>query len=162
MSNIDHLDSISNIISRIVEENQSDDFILYISNNSNPIIVYSKREIESSLKKLSSLYTSLPDIDDEIDRINEVFDRQKLFLDFTNKENTDELDFYFIMDYEKTKMYNLITRFINKLLLTNRLITGDGLATGIQVTVYLNKNAAYTQLINTNNYKELGYEFDEF
>lgn len=127
VSNINRLDKVKEITKKIVDSIGYQDYIVYISNGENPIVIENQKRsrLKNSLKQLNSINPSQPNLNIEINSINKILTK-KGWVREVNDENrvlNEEFNFVFISNLSEIIDYDLTTRFIDKLILSNRLLS---------------------------------------
>ena len=127
-------DSIIQIIKK-----SDDDFILYVSKNSTPLISISDSSLTNTLSQMRLEYFSSPDYNKDIKLLNS----QIIESDFINisrnsysRSLSNKLDFYFFLDKNEISSFDLEKEFIKKLLISNNLIFSEGLHKDCRVKIY--------------------------
>lgn len=140
--------------------------LVYISNGINPVVSTSIYDMQNVVNTLSKLQTPLPNVLFDIDSINRIFNSESSF-DFSNlnssKNNADDLFFFFFFDVNTCRLNKQIEKIAERILLSNRLISKNGLNSNCKIRIYfsnvqseLDKN--YIRYIK----EEKGYEVVEY
>lgn len=118
-----NLERVIEITKQIVYSNTTDEFLVFISYGNEPILIDDINNIEEELIKLNET-PSPPFINDDIDKLNTIISKRSFL-------KNNNVTFNFLLTPS-----NSANIFINRLLLTNRLINRDGLISNIGVNVY--------------------------
>ena len=134
-------------------------FVLFLSNDNAPLIIRDNEGIDNGLGLMFSLRPSTPDFIDEVDTINAIFSNS-IIIEGINKTsgNADYIvNLMFFFNAEKFEQNYQNKNLIDRLLLTNRLVSRDGLEDGVYVTIFLDgdfdsSNDFYTDLIKNRKF----------
>lgn len=140
--------------------------LVYISNGSTPIVSTSIYDMQNVVNSLSKLHPPFPNAIFDVDSINRIFNSESAF-DFTNtsnaKSNADDLLFFFFFDVNSCRLNNQIGKIAERILLSNRLISKNGLNANCKIRIYFSN----VQTTADKNYlrflkEEKGYEVVEY
>ena len=140
--------------------------LVYISNGANPVVSTSIYDMQNVVNALSKLKPPLPNVVFDVDSINRIFNAESSF-DFSNlnssKNNADDLFFFFFFDVNTCRLEKQIEKIAERILLSNRLISKNGLNANCKIRIYfsnvqseIDKN--YIRYIK----EEKGYEVVEY
>jgi hypothetical protein len=140
--------------------------LVYISNGANPVVSTSIYDMQNVVNALSTLKPPLPNVVFDVDSINRIFNAESSF-DFSNlsssKNNADDLFFFFFFDVNTCRLDKQIEKIAERILLSNRLISKNGLNANCKIRIYFNNvqseiDKNYIRYIK----EEKGYEVVEY
>ena len=140
--------------------------LVYISNGANPVVSTSIYDMQNVVNALSTLKPPLPNVVFDVDSINRIFNAESSF-DFSNlsssKNNADDLFFFFFFDVNTCRLDKQIEKIAERILLSNRLISKNGLNANCKIRIYFNNvqseiDKNYIRCIK----EEKGYEVVEY
>ena len=140
--------------------------LVYISNGANPVVSTSIYDMQNVVNALSTLKPPLPNVVFDVDSINRIFNAESSF-DFSNlnssKSNADDLFFFFFFDVNTCRLDKQIEKIAERILLSNRLISKNGLNANCKIRIYFNNvqseiDKNYIRYIK----EEKGYEVVEY
>jgi len=143
------LDELSGSIKTILN-NTDGNFILFVSNDRNPIITTDKQKALEEINKIYYLRPSKPDFFQEIDTLNDIMN---LNLTSDMKLN-DSLHFYFFLNAEQASLYQQDKFFIEQLMLTNKLLKTAGLVKNCYITIYFDSTKDHSQALYITQLKK--------
>lgn len=152
-------DNINRILKNEIESIalNSKEFIIYISNSNDPVIIDKPSEIDGKLNyALNKLTTRAIKPLDDIKKINTLILSNGFLSNINlispNKDLNNDLVFHFFFDKNEYE-YGLKEDFIDKLLLTNRLLYINGNThKDVSIKVYLTDNKENTSINIINPY----------
>jgi hypothetical protein len=140
--------------------------LVYISNGVNPVVSTSIYDMQNVVNTLSKLKPPLPNVAFDVDSINRIFNAESSF-DFSNlnssKNNADDLFFFFFFDVNTCRLNKQIEKIAERLLLSNRLISKNGLNANCKIRIYFNNVQSEIDKNYIRYIKEVkGYEVVEY
>lgn len=151
-----NLNKLSEEVFEIAKKAEGD-VLLFLSNDKYPIIIKDKNEIKNALNEISSLRPSKPDFFDEADTINTILSTEKLLSNFLKKEESGAIgeivNFFFFLNAEQSNLYRQDKYFVNRILLSNRLLNKAGLSRRSTVNLYFNSSDAPSEQTYISNLK---------
>jgi hypothetical protein len=148
VSSILDLKAVIETTKNIVLKNKDEDFIIFISNDNNPVIITERYNLNEELNILYEIDPSIPDLSKDIDTLNTLLN-EIIHLEF--QTDSSELLFSFILDVNQTIFYNHIQSLVDKLLLTNSMIKNGKPIKGVEVFVYFNIRNTTNKVKNKDN-----------
>jgi hypothetical protein len=148
LSDRPNLESVLQFTDQIITSNDTDEYIVFISYDDKAKIVYDVDKIEQVLRSINET-PSKPFINDEIESINELMYKRNIL-------KNNKVHFSFLLTPS-----NRANRFINRLLLTNRLVDREGLDSDVKVSIYpFGDKETEEYKSNCNIFKEKKYEIN--
>jgi hypothetical protein len=122
--------------------------------------------MQNVVNTLSKLKPPLPNVAFDVDSINRIFNAESSF-DFSNlnssKNNADDLFFFFFFDVNTCRLNKQIEKIAERLLLSNRLISKNGLNANCKIRIYFNNVQSEIDKNYIRYIKEVkGYEVVEY
>lgn len=149
---------------KTVAKDFNEPFVLFISNDNAPIIIKENASVENGLNQIFSLRPSSPDFINEIDTINATFSNLNLNLGLHQQgsSSNDKAIFYFFLNTEKFEQNFQNKNLIDRLLLTNQLISKVGVIKDVEVIIFLDSDFDelsyfYSELITNKKFKVQSY-----
>lgn len=130
--------ALSNKLYDAIQETESR-LILYISNESKPLICTSIYDMSNLVDKLSKLKPVEPNCTFDLDSINRLLNHENSMDGIGLRENnvSDDLLFFFFFNAERCRNNNQLEKIADALLLSNRLVNKEGLLPSCKVRIYL-------------------------
>lgn len=130
--------SLSNKLYDAIQESESK-LLVFVSNGNNPLVCNSIYESQRIIDKVSKLKVENVNIFFDLDSLNKKIVSDSILTDVkaTANELKDEIDFFFFFDAKKCRLEKLDQRIAEKFLLSNRLLSKDGLAPGYRAKLYI-------------------------
>jgi hypothetical protein len=148
----------------VVAKDFNDPFVLFLSNDNAPVIIRGNEGIDNGLGQMFSLRPSSPDFVADIDTINAIFSNSNIIngLNNTSTASNYQVKLFFFLSAEKFEQNYLNKNLIDRLLLTNRLVSKDGLKDGVHVTIFLDgdfdpSGDFYADLMKNRKFKVQSY-----
>ena len=140
--------------------------LVYISNGANPVVSTSIYDMQNVVNALSTLKPLLPNVVFDVDSINRIFNAESSF-DFSNlnssKNNADDLFFFFFFDVNTCRLEKQIEKIAERILLSNRLISKNGLNSNCKIRIYFsNVQSEFDKNYIRYIKEEKGYEVVEY
>ncbi len=123
LSDRPNLERVQQLTEQIVRSHQTDEYLVFISYADEPILIDDVDKIQEVIGSINQA-PSKPFINKDIERINELISKRNIL-----KNNEVHFSF-FLTPTHSSKV------FINRFLLSNRLVGRDGLKSGINVSIY--------------------------
>lgn len=144
------------------------EILFFMSNDNKPIVITEKDAVSNALDQMYNLRPSLPDFVEEIDSINSLFSAHNFITGLNDQEvnNGGQVNFHFFLNLEKAQLYRQDTKFIDQLLLTNRILfkNKNRVPANIKVNIYIdldgvdeNSNSFISQLEKKGYYEVYTY-----
>ncbi len=157
--------SLSNKLYDVAQETESK-VLIYISNGTTPIVATSIYDMQDVVAKLSRIKSTEIDYKFDLDSINRLFTNENILSSIAFRENNslnDEVYFFFFFDIKKCREKEQVEKFVEMLLLSNRLLQKQGLITNCKVKIYLSgiqstEDAEYLSYLKQTN----AYTFIEY
>jgi hypothetical protein len=167
VSNIENLQEVVEITNDIIKSKPNENFIIYISNDDNPIIITNRERLNEELKNIFYIHPSIPMYNEEIKALNELLGNNNycnnIETQTSNLSQKEIVNFYFILNLNQSIEYNQTKYFIDKLMLTNRLMFQHKLINNVKLKVYYDTNKSNYKIKQlSSTYKIKKYEIDEF
>jgi hypothetical protein len=128
------------LVDSLVTSFNTDDFILYFSNDNYPVVFFDKNSYFLNKKRLDvELHPSKPYYSFEIDTINKLFSSHRFISEIQQhspESFNNELTFHFIMNQNHSIEYQQIKYLVDRILLSNRLMYDECVVKGTFVNIY--------------------------
>tara|TARA_B110000967_G_C18784129_1_gene509855 strand:- start:316 stop:849 length:534 start_codon:yes stop_codon:yes gene_type:complete len=148
LSDSPNKERVQQLTEKIVKSNQTYEFIIFISNDVEPILIDEVDKIQEVISSINQV-PSKPYINKDIELINELMYKRNIL-------KNNKVHFNFLLTPT-----NSANRFINKLLLTNRLVDREGLDSDVKVSIYpFGDKETEEYKSNCNIFKEKKYEIN--
>lgn len=152
--------SIIVVVKKILQEKPNEDFMVYISNDMDPIIIHDMDMLSRDLEILYRITPSEPNCSEDAIKITyEINKKHKIQNEI---EFNEKVHLFFILDASKSSLQK--KKLIQRFLLINGWMNKNGLSENIKVSLYLNKGDCQQSKINEikNNFNNLKYEISFF
>ncbi len=130
-------------VDSVIRSKSNTDFYLFISMGNSPLFAEKIEDVSKTLRKLRFMEFPSPDFVGDINKINS-FILEKNYISNLNVINKtsiiDDIEFHFWFNKENFSSFNLVKKFVNPLLFSNKLKFKDGLNENCTVIYHLEKS----------------------